>query len=154
MSHGGGGGGAGEVSADPNLTPLLDLVLQLVMFFMLVTHFVTEELSDKIKLPVASQAKPLTAKDTNFMYLNVDKNGKVIVPIGDPKTSDDEIRTYLRQAAKNHVLGEKKAFDEVTVIIRADRDARFTHIHRTMMAIKAVGFKKLQLRAEIAGAAS
>ena len=78
MSHGGGGGGAGEVSADPNLTPLLDLVLQLVMFFMLVTHFVTEELSDRIKLPIATQAKPLTAKDTNFMYLNVDKTGKVI----------------------------------------------------------------------------
>jgi biopolymer transport protein ExbD len=38
----------------------------------------------------------------------------------------------------------------VTVIIRADRDALFMHIHRTMLAIKAVGFKKLQLRAEVA----
>ena len=151
MSHGGGGGGRGEVSSDPNLTPLLDLVLQLVMFFMLVTHFVNEELSDRIKLPIASQAKPLTAADTNFMYLNVDKNGRIIVPIGEPKTSDDEIKTYLRLAARNHSLGEKKAFEEVTVIIRADRDARFINIHRTMMAIKAVGFKKLQLRAEMAG---
>ena len=69
MSHGGGGGGRGEVSSEPNLTPLLDLVLQLVMFFMLVANFVMEDLSNKIKLPVASQAKPLTAKDTNFMYL-------------------------------------------------------------------------------------
>jgi biopolymer transport protein ExbD len=154
MSHGGGGGGSGEVSADPNLTPLLDLVLQLVMFFMLVTHFVTEELSDRIKLPIATQAKPLTAKDTNFMYLNVDKTGKVIVAVGDPLTSDAEIKTYLRLAARNHIFGEKKAYDEVTVIIRADRDARFTHIHRTMMAIKAVGFKKLQLRAELPGGVS
>jgi biopolymer transport protein ExbD len=112
---------------------------------------VTEELSDRIKLPLASQAKPLTAADTNFMYLNVDKDGKIIVPVGEPKVSDAEIRTYLRQAAHNHPLGEKEALDKVTVIIRADRDARFVSIHRTMLAIKAIGFKKLQLRAEIAG---
>jgi biopolymer transport protein ExbD len=145
------GTGASGTAQDTeiNLTPLLDLVLQLVMFFMLVANFVMDELSDKIKLPVASQAKPLTAKDINFMYLNVDKTGKVIVPIGEPKTSEEEIRFYLRQAAQNHVLGEKRAKDEVTVIIRADRDARFLHIHRTMMAIKAVGYKKLQLRAEV-----
>ena len=147
MSHGGGG-----EDIEINLTPLLDLVLQLVMFFMLVANFVMDELSDKIKLPVASQAKPLTAKDTNFMYLNVDKTGKVIVPLGEPKTSEAEIKFYLTQAAKNHVLGEVKAKDEVTVIIRADKDAKFMHIHRTMMAIKTSGFKKLQLRAEIAQA--
>lgn len=147
MSHGGGGD-----EPEINLTPLLDLVLQLVMFFMLVANFVMDELSDKIKLPVASQAKPLTAKDTNFMYLNVDKTGKVLVPLKEPLSSENEIRFYLTQAAKNHVLGEAKAKDEVTVIIRADKDAKFMHIHRTMMAIKASGFKKLQLRAEVAKA--
>jgi len=145
MSHGGG-----DEDVDINLTPLLDLVLQLVMFFMLVANFVMDELSDKIKLPVASQAKPLTAKDTNFMYLNVDKTGKVLVPLKEPLSSENEIRFYLTQAAKNHVLGETKAKDEVTIIIRADKDAKFIHIHRTMMAIKGSGFKKLQLRAEVA----
>jgi len=149
MSH--GGGGSGEQSAEPDLTALLDLVLQLVMFFMLITNFVTDELSDKIKLPIATQAKPLTAKDTNFMYLNVDKFGKVLVSNGEPKTSAEEIRFYLRQAAKNHSKGEKIAFEEVTVIIRADKEARFLHIYSTIMAIKTSGFKKLQLRAELAG---
>lgn len=149
MSHG-AGGGHGQQSSEPNLTPLLDLVLQLVMFFMLVANFVMDELSDKIKLPIATQAKPLTAKDVNFMYLNVDKTGKVLVPIGEPKTTEAEIKFYLDQAAKNHVLGEKKAKEEVTVIIRADKDAKFMHIFRTMSVIKAAGFRKLQLRAEIA----
>lgn len=148
MSH---GGGSGEQSAEPDLTALLDLVLQLVMFFMLVANFVSDELSDKIKLPVATQAKPLTAKDTKFMYLNVDKTGKVLTSVGEPKTSDEEIRFYLRQAAKNYVDGEKKAFAEVTIIIRADKDAQFRHVYRTIMAVKTSGFNKLQLRAEVAG---
>jgi biopolymer transport protein ExbD len=149
MSHGGGGLGKGQVSSDPNLTPLLDLVLQLVMFFMLVANFVMEELSDKIHLPVASQAKPLTIKDPNVTYLNVGRDGKVLRTTGDPLTTPEEITFHMRQLARGHVLGEAKAKDQVTVIIRADRDARFISIHRTMMAIKAAGFRKLQLRAEL-----
>src|SRR3954468_7424553 len=147
MSHGGGGLGKGQVSSDPNLTPLLDLVLQLVMFFMLVANFVMEELSDKIHLPVASQAKPLTIKDPNVLYLNVSKDGKVIRPVGDPLTTPEQIKFYMDQAAKNHVLGEAKAREQVTVIIRADKEARFLNIHKTMVAIKQAGFRKLQLRA-------
>jgi biopolymer transport protein ExbD len=148
MGHG-GGGGHGAQSAEPNLTPLLDMVLQLVMFFMLVANFIMDELSDKIRLPVASQAKPLTVKDTNFMYLNVDRTGRILVPLGEPLLTPEQIRFYMGQAAKNHVLGEAKALEEVTVIIRADKDARFEHVHKTMIAIKRAGFRKLQFRAVI-----
>lgn len=150
MSHGGGGLGKGEVSADPNLTPLLDMVLQLVMFFMLVANFVMDELSDKINLPLASQAKPLTAKDPHVLYLNVSKDGKVLLPVGDPLTTPDQITFYMNQAANNFPKGPAEARDKITVIIRADKDTRFFNIHKTMTAIKAAGFRKLQLRAEIA----
>jgi biopolymer transport protein ExbD len=125
------------------------MVLQLVMFFMLVANFIMDELSDKIKLPVASQAKPLTAKDVNFMYLNVNKRGEVLVLHQEPLLSPESITFYMRQQAANHVLKEK-AKDEVTVIIRADREAKYRDILKTITAIKVAGFKKLQLRAEIA----
>jgi biopolymer transport protein ExbD len=147
MSHGPAAGGHGQQSAEPNLTPLLDLVLQLVMFFMLVATFVMEDLSDKVKLPVASQAKPLTAKDTNFTFLNVDRTGRVIVATKEPLLTPEEIKFHMLQFARNHPGGEAKAKEEVTVIIRADKDARFSHIHKTMLAIKQAGFKKLQFRA-------
>ncbi len=152
MSHGGGGGGKGEVSSEPNLTPLLDLVLQLVMFFMLVANFIMDELSERIHLPSASQAKPLTAKDTNILYLNVAKDGKIIIPTGDPLVTPDQIKFYMNQAAKNHPLGEAQAKDKITVIIRADEEARFRDIHKTMQAIKQAGYHKLQLRAKIVSA--
>src|SRR6476469_4873765 len=125
MSHGGGGLGKGEVSPEPNLTPLLDLVLQLVMFFMLVANFVMDELSDKIHLPVATQAKPLTAKDTNIMYLNVSKDGKILLPVGDPLTTPEQIKFHMNQVAQNFVDGPAKAREKITVIIRADKDTRF-----------------------------
>jgi biopolymer transport protein ExbD len=150
MSHGGGAGGRGQVSSDPNLTPLLDMVLQLVMFFMLVANFIMDELSDKIHLPVASQAKPLTAKDANVYYLNVSKDGKVLLSVGEPLTTPEQIKFHMDQVARNHVLGQAQAREKVTVIIRADKETRFLNIHKTIVAIKQAGFKKLQLRAEIA----
>src|SRR5207244_2804904 len=106
-------------------------------------------LSDKVKLPVASQAKPLTAKDTNITYLNVDRTGRVLVSLREPLLTPEEIYFHMLQFARNHPLGEAKAKQEVTVIIRADRDARFSHIHKTILAIKQAGFKKLQFRAQI-----
>ena len=69
----------------------------------------------------------------------------------DPLLTPEQITFHMRQVARNHVLGEAEARKKVTVIIRADRDALFTHIHKTMLAIKGAGFEKLQLRAEIGG---
>ena len=128
MSHGGDGGGRGQVSSDPNLTPLLDLVLQLVMFFMLVANFIMDELSDKIHLPIASQAKPLTAKDLSVHYLNVNKEGKVLLTNGPPLITPEEIKFHMRQLARNHVLGEAQAREKVTVIIRADKETKVREI--------------------------
>jgi biopolymer transport protein ExbD len=149
MSHGGGGDGD-SVSSEPNLTPLLDMVLQLVMFFMLVANFISDEFSDKIKLPASSQAKPLSSRETYLFYLNVDKSGRVLGSDGKDYESPAEIVAFLRLAARNHPkLKEEEAKDQVTVIIRADKETKFRDIHKTMTAAKTVGYKKLQLRAEI-----
>src|SRR5262245_51620023 len=106
MSHGSAGGGHEHQSAEHNLTPLLALVLQWGMFYIPVTNFVMDELSDKIRLPVASQAKPLTAADTKFTYLNVDRTGRVLVPLRDPLLTPEEISFYMNRLAATHVLGE------------------------------------------------
>ena len=79
MSHGGGGLGKGQVSSDPNLTPLLDLVLQLVMFFMLVANFVMDQVNETIKLPVAIEAKALDKTVDAYVILNVNQQGKVLL---------------------------------------------------------------------------
>jgi biopolymer transport protein ExbD len=149
MSHG-GGGGEGQ-SAEPNLTPLLDLVLQLVMFFMLVANFIMDEMSDKVKLPSASQAKPLSTKDTNFAYINVDRGGRILTS-GDrpPMVDPSEIETYLRNnIARIHPKGENFAYENLTVIVRADRESAFRDVFKVIRSVKAAGFKNLQLRAEI-----
>src|SRR3954451_17805653 len=74
MSHG--------ISADksePSMTPLLDLVLQLVMFFMLCANFVMEQTNASIVLPEAIAAKTLDKDDKDPIFLNINKEGKVLL---------------------------------------------------------------------------
>ena len=49
----------GEVKAEPNLTPILDMVFQLITFFMLVINFKSAELDLTLNLPVVGSARPV-----------------------------------------------------------------------------------------------
>src|SRR3954452_13170547 len=68
MAH---GPAAEASSAEPNLTPLLDVVLQLLMFFMMCVNFVTEQVSEDIKLPDSQSARPMDKSETDVLFLNL-----------------------------------------------------------------------------------
>src|SRR5512135_438911 len=70
-----------EMRAEPNLTPLLDVVFQLITFFMLVINFTAENYDQRIHLPVAGSARPV--EDTqraseDRIVLNVDRDGHLL----------------------------------------------------------------------------
>jgi biopolymer transport protein ExbD len=74
ISHGG--------MDEPNLVPLLDLILQLVMFFMAITSFAKENISEAVRLPLAQSAKPIDDDEIHhneLVYLNVEENGDMRV---------------------------------------------------------------------------
>ena len=64
--------------AEPDLTPLLDMVFQLITFFMLVVNFKGAALDTSLQLPVLGSARPLEWKgDREPLMLNVDNQGRV-----------------------------------------------------------------------------
>src|SRR5947209_9829151 len=58
-------------SAEPNLTPLLDVVLQLLMFFMMCVNFVTEQVNEDVKLPESQSAMPMDKADVDVLFINL-----------------------------------------------------------------------------------
>lgn len=156
MSH----GPAAEGSlAEPNLTPLLDVVLQLLMFFMMCVNFVTEQVNEDIRLPVAQSARPMEKGLVDVLFLNIDSLGQLIVPGHErPLRTQGEINFYLRQQytdARRLVDLRGGAGSDVptTVIIRAHRDANFAAIYQVLRTCKDLGYRKLQLRALTKGGA-
>src|SRR5690242_10208859 len=105
MSHG------SSEKCEPNFIPLLDLVLQLVMFFMICANFVIEQTDVEIKLPKAIAAKAIEPTVESVIYLNVNEQGKVLLPPteqyrdatgNETKTLDNPIQVeiYLKRKAK------------------------------------------------------
>jgi len=141
MSHGPAGEG---MKAEPNLTPMLDMVLQLVMFFMLVANFRKDEANASIHLPTGESPQPISrdSKESDILYINVDEKGRIIIPNMDPKTKD-QITGYLEdQYKKKKGEAEKRKernpneSDEVRtlVVLRCDENIDFGTFHDILEA--------------------
>jgi biopolymer transport protein ExbD len=144
MSHG--------ASAEPNLTPILDLVFQLITFFMLVTNFKSASLDLTLKLPVLGSARPVdTQGQEDLLVLNIDSQGTLKVynnPVAD-------LVGYIRSEAQASKLSAKaKSIDlgpdgelPTTVVIRADRHTPFKALNQVIVACQTNGFRKFSLKA-------
>jgi biopolymer transport protein ExbD len=144
-----------NVKADPNLVPLLDLVFQLIMFFMICVNFVTEQVNESIKLPIAQSARPMDKGEVEVLVLNVNHDGHVQV-LGRSKLLEKpgEKISFLRQYyadAKNtaQVRGDKNPEVKTTIIVRADQDVNYAKVYELLSMCKEAKFKKIQLRANI-----
>lgn len=58
-----------------NLTPLIDIVFLLLVFFMLTSHFVREE-NIKVDLPVAQSGAP---DDSDYVQVVIDAQGRILL---------------------------------------------------------------------------
>src|SRR6188768_4228434 len=70
-----------EGMANPNLTPLLDIVLQLITFFMMLIHFGSriEGVTQAVRLPVAPAALPGADLALDRLMVVVNAQGELLV---------------------------------------------------------------------------
>ena len=158
MSHGTSGGD----KCEPNFTPLLDLVLQLVMFFMLCANFVMDQTNVEIKLPSAIAAKALGSGEDYAIYLNVNEKGEVILtPTDQFKDSEGQVTDTLRNAEQVRVFLTRRAKEDLVaagpankdkgprsvIILRVHKETSFEKTYAIMKACRQAGYLKVQLRA-------
>lgn len=82
-----------------SLTPLIDIVFLLLIFFLVATRFSEEDRELNVDLPTASQAQPLVAeKEVTRIY--VDRDGRFFV--GDQLLDQLGVERSLRQTVANN----------------------------------------------------
>ena len=136
---------------EPNLTPLLDVVLQLVMFFMLCANFVMESVNEEIVLPLAIEARALDKDVRDYMILNIDAKG--VTTVG-PEVFETPIKIqgFLKNQhdldkARTKPAEWEKGKGRSVVVLRAHKDCAFKTVHDVMTACRRAGYGDLQLRA-------
>ena|SRR6185295_3844513 len=139
MSHGS--------SAEPNLTPMLDMVFQLVTFFMLVINFKSASMDLNLKLPVVGSARPIEYNDKNgVLVLNINSEGK-LTKYNRPV---DDVPGYIRLEANvaKKRLGLKPDSElEVTVVVRADKNTQFRLLNKVIKECQDNGYRRFSLKA-------
>jgi len=101
----------GRALAALSITPLIDVVFLLLIFFLVASRLSQEDRELDIPLPSAANAMPMTS-EVQELVVNVDELGSIFIN-GDT-LSLDQFDQMLTQAVANNPLGQ-------SVIIRADR---------------------------------
>jgi biopolymer transport protein ExbD len=137
-------------TAEPNLTPMLDMVFQLVTFFMMVINFQAASLDMTLNLPVIGSASPVDKGSEDLLVLNVNKAGMVMMfgneqePISFVQKMARDARVKLELSGKKVKKGEELP---TLVVVRSDLGTPFELLNKVLTECQTEGFRKFALRA-------
>ena len=120
---------------DVNLTPLIDVVFLLLIFFMVSTTF-NKEAEIQIDLPQASGEK--ATREEFVVEITIDNQGRYFV--NERRLRDSQLDTLKR--AISQTIGEQK---QPHIIINSDKDAAYQSVMTAMDAVRQLGLNKFSL---------
>jgi biopolymer transport protein ExbD len=120
-----------DIGVSIDLTPVIDMVFLLLVFFLVATTFHQTEREMKIALPFASSSAPIS-RLLQELVINVDAEGQIVIA-GRPVTGE-ELQHMVQQAVA--INPEQK------VTVRGDRQAAYAHIVRVLDICKSAGIQE------------
>lgn len=127
----------GEVMAEPNVVPMADVMLVMLIIFMVVTPMLTKGISvDMVKThnPIAMQA----ADKDDAILIAVTREGRVF--LGTSQVNPEEIPSKVKDLLANRI--------DRTCYIRADARARYERVVEVVDNLRAAGVDQVGLLTE------
>jgi biopolymer transport protein ExbD len=112
-----------------SLTPLIDVVFLLLIFFLVTSEFEEEERRLDIVLPEATSAVPMTGKPREIV-VDIDSAGKIY--LGGQETDLANLESLLRTAVAENPTNQ-------TAVIRADKSSTFQPVVSVMDVCNRTG---------------
>ncbi|OPZ27329.1 MAG: Biopolymer transport protein ExbD [Lentisphaerae bacterium ADurb.BinA184] len=127
-----------EEQLETPITPMIDIVFQLIIFFVVTAAAQNELIDENIKLAQAKYATAQEKQDPNTVYINVRSNGEMNVaklPI-----TERQLRNLL-------ITTRRAAGDKAPIVIRCDGNAPYEHVAKVHDICKEAGFGTIRLAA-------
>lgn len=121
-----------------NLTPLIDVVFLLIIFFLVASHFVRNEVREEVALPTAELGDRDLEAAANRLTVTVRQDGKLFIG-GEPQSEQSisrQITELSTQAAAASAIPE--------VRIRSDRDAAYVHVRKLIERCAASNVRSIR----------
>jgi biopolymer transport protein ExbD len=124
-----------------NMTPMVDVVFQLIVFFMVGTKFAEMERDITLKVPQVSEVKALSPAPERRV-INVYRDGRV--SMDRQFLSLDEL---VRQLS-----GARREYADLGVLVRGDGEGPFQNVASVLGACRQAGISDLGISVRIARA--
>jgi biopolymer transport protein ExbD len=129
-----------------DMTSMIDMVFQLVCFFMVALNFSEAEVNERVHLPSSELARPPEGPMPLRITLHLTPAETVI--FGGEETRIPELRRLLVLEKQVLDATNKDGHRDTTIIIRADAAARTGKVQELIKQCQDVGFEKFVLRAK------
>ena len=113
---------SGEVGF--NMTPMIDVVFLLIIFFLVSSHLAKQEVHMDLPLPDAATGEQRTSEEAPRLTINVSQDGQLIV--AGRTVAQAELRTRFEEKRRD-------AGPDVEVVIRGDRDVPYGQVEPIML---------------------
>jgi biopolymer transport protein ExbD len=133
-----------DISAEGDMTPMIDMTFQLIAFFMVLINFAEGDQDQRIKLPSSELAKPPDAPVEAPLILQLTEEGTVL--LGGDRVPIADMSRYLATEA-DIIKRNNKLPSDASVIIRADKGTKTGLVQELIKKCQEKGFEKFSLRA-------
>jgi biopolymer transport protein ExbD len=132
------GGGSSSDLPGVNMTAMIDIVFQLIIFFILTVKMEEGIMSEGIMLAMAPHGKAIERKDPREIVVEVDPQGKIRIN-----------RTILSPAVFTNIMAKavSEYKSDTPVIIVADAKVQHKYVRKVMDTCSSVGIWKLKFMA-------
>jgi biopolymer transport protein ExbD len=108
-----------------NMTPMIDVVFLLIIFFLVASHLAQQEVQMELDLPSARSGEPALEDDRPRITVNVHSNGQIA--LGGAQISPDELERRLAYEAE-------RAQEDLEIRVRSDRGVPYQYIEPILVA--------------------
>ena len=115
-----------------SITPLIDVVFLLLIFFLVSSRFAEEERELDVNLPSVSEALPATVQPDELV-VNIDREGRFFIDGAFRQV--EQVEQILSRARANNPLTQ-------TVVIRADKEANWDSVATALNLCKKSGISE------------
>lgn len=122
-----------------NMTPMIDVVFQMIIFFVTTADMDRKAFDEKIRLALSPHGPAVEDKDPRTVTIEVDEKGRIQFGRG-IYVSTDYLRSIMRKTVAE--FGQT-----VPVVIRADGNVKHSDVKRVMDACSMAGLWKIKFAA-------